>query len=383
MLLRAPIWLIAVTCASFAARSSTQDAPDSGPACRECSKIGWIACEEHKRGETAWEDSVLFCSVLADCPECRGVGWIDCPECDNPATDARLEEKRALARALRGPLEVYDRDMGRPLRKAESDHFILIWEVDSLKVDKRRREGHELMHVYIDRLEHLYDEYCSVLSVEDDEFRVKSKVFVWWLVGEQREAALRFASQSGAGGVKLMGAEAVYSVCGNRQFFRNDELLHRNIVHSVTHLLLSHQSPSMWLGNINGGWAEEGLAHWFEERLFGLCDNYCYEEQNTVTTFKGGKYKVALRKLLEADEAPPVTSVLNLNTDQLSGPQHAVTFSLVDYLIGRDAKGFNQLCKRLRSKVIARDALAEVFGMSPLELQVQWKAWVLATYPTR
>jgi len=383
MFRRSSIWLLAATCASFLAPSSAQDAPDSGPVCRACSSSGSIACGEHKRGEPAWEESVLFCSVVADCPECLGAGQVDCPKCENAASDARLEAKRALVSELRGPIERYDQEMGRPLRKAESEHFILVWEVDSLKVDKRRREGHELMHVYIDRLEHLYDEYCSVLSVEDAELRVKSKVFVWWLVDEQRQASLRFASQGSDRGMKLMGAESVYSVCANRQFFKDDELLHRNLVHSVTHLLLSHQNPSMWLGNIKGGWAEEGLAHWFEERFFGLCDNYCYEEQNTVLGFKGGKYKVALRKLLAAEEAPPVTSVLSLNTDQLSGPQHAVAFSLVDYLIGRDAEGFNELCKKLRSKLVARDALAEVYGMSPLELQEQWKAWVLATYPAR
>ena len=30
-----------------------------------------------------------------------------------------------------------------------------------------------------------------------------------------------------------------------------------------------------------------------------------------------------------------------------------------------------------------RDALQEVYGMSPLEFETQWKAWVLETYPTK
>ena len=200
---------------------------------------------------------------------------------------------------------------------------------------------------------------------------------------EQLEAALRFANQGSERGIKLMGAHAIYSVCGNRQFYRSDELLHRNVVHSVTHLLLAHQEPSMWIGNQKGGWAEEGLAHWFEDRYFGICDNYCYEEQNTLVGFKGGNYRPAVRKMVAAEDVPPVASVLDLNTDQLSLPQHAVAFSLVDYLLDRDAAAFNAVAKDLRRKVPARDALLSAYGLSPLELESQWKAWVLATYPSR
>ena len=52
-------------------------------------------------------------------------------------------------------------------------------------------------------------------------------------------------------------------------------------------------------------------------------------------------------------------------------------------LIHLDAEGFNELCRQRRRKVVARDSLKAVYGLSPLQLQEQWKAWVLATYPTR
>jgi hypothetical protein len=351
--------------------------------CKKCASTGRQACSEHKREECAWEDGVLFCSVVADCAVCAGAGFVDCPACEQPAAQDALTRKRERGAGLRANLERFDREMGRPLRKAESEHFEVVWEVDSLKVDKRRRDGHELLHIYVDRLERLYAEYCTVLGATPAEFREKAQVLVWWLPADQQAASLRFASQGAAFGIKLMGQHAVYSVCGNRQYYTSDEQLHRNIVHCVTHLLFAHQEPSLWIGNQRGGWAEEGLAHWFEDRFFGVCDNYCYEEQNTMVGFKSGNYRPAVRKLVADGEAPTLASLLELNTDQLSLPQHPVAFSLVDYLITQDAAGFNALAKDLRRKVPGRDAIKTHFGVSPLELETQWKAWVLATYPTR
>ena len=42
-----------------------------------------------------------------------------------------------------------------------------------------------------------------------------------------------------------------------------------------------------------------------------------------------------------------------------------------------------QLGKELRSGTPTREALAEVFGLTPLAFEAQWREWVLATYPTR
>ena len=137
----------------------------------------------------------------------------------------------------------------------------------------------------------------------------------------------------------------------------------------------------MWIGNLKAGWVEEGLAHVFEERIFGICDNYCYEEQNSNNDFKGGKYKVAMRKMIVEDKAPAVADVIQRNTDQLKLPEHAVAMSLVDYLLQREPGKFDAFGKQLRAKIGVREALAATFKLTPLELEVAWKAWVLETYP--
>jgi hypothetical protein len=373
-----------LACASalgFLAWLTPPQASPQEPVCKPCKSTGTQPCSEHPKEEAAWEKTALFCSYIADCAVCKGVGFVDCRDCENPVADKELAARATQVAALRKDVEKYDAEMGRKLRKAASTHFTLVWEIDSLKVEKRMLGAHELTHLYLDRLEALFAAYVELLQARPGDIVKRQRIFVWWLVGDQQEATLRFCQQGSANGVKLMGSESAYSVCGNRQFFTTDERLHRNLVHNVTHLLFAHETPSQWVGNLKGGWAEEGLAHVMEDRFFGICDNYCYEEQNSNADFKGGKFKVAVRKMVAEDKAPTVSDVMQRNTDQLKLPEHAVAMSLVDYLLQREPGKFDLLGKRLRAKVPVREALEGTFGLTPLTLEAAWRAWVLETYP--
>jgi hypothetical protein len=354
-----------------------------GPLCAKCKSTGRQTCPEHDKEKDvlAYEDDVWFCSDLADCATCGGTGFIGCPFCDNPEPEQELEARKKRIQAEKPILEKYDADMGRKLRKCSNEHYTLVWEIDSMKVDKRQCAGHELMHIYLQRLEQTYKDYTQVLKVKPTEFAQRARIFVWWTVSDQKNASLRFAQEGAERGMKLMGSSIAYSVCGNKQFFVTDAQLARNLAHCVGHLWFSHQEPSQWVGNKKGGWAEEGLAHWFEDRYFGICDTYCYEEQNTMVYFKGGKYRVALRKMVAEEQVPPVSEVLQLNSDQLTPAQHAVSFGIVDYLIHLDGAKFNAVGRMLRQQVNSRDALAKAYELSPLALEAAWKAWVLETYP--
>ena len=139
----------------------------------------------------------------------------------------------------------------------------------------------------------------------------------------------------------------------------------------------------MWIGDKKYGWADAGLAHWFEDRYFDKCTNYCYQEQNTRVDFKSGKYKPAVRKMVAAGKAPPVAAVFSRTIEDLTPEEHAISFSYVDYLLTLDGKKYNKMMKMLRRKVPTRDALKECYGFNPLQLEVKWREWVLETYPTR
>lgn len=372
-----------LTCFSAIPPASPAGEQDPGPRCAKCKSLGRLECPEHPKAECALEDEVLFCSWIADCEVCGGSGFVDCPRCANEAAEAELARRRAQVSARRKALAWIDETMGRAVRKVETEHMITVFEIDRLKVEKRQPSAHELLHIYGARMEQLARDYRSILGAREKDFREKPLVMVWWLPKDQKQASLRFCDQGMVAGVKLMGTHPRYSVCGNRQFFRGDEQLHRNLVHNVTHLLLSHQAPSFWIGNVKGGWADEGLAHWFEDRAFGICDTYCYQEQNTQIGFKGGRYRKAVRAMVAKGNITPAATVFTRNTDTLTPAENALAMSYVDYLMSLDPAKLNRLLAQLRSRVPTRDALKAVFGLSVLEFEARWKDWVLANYPSR
>lgn len=296
---------------------------------------------------------------------------------------AEAEARRAGVVAARERHAALDEAMGRSLRKAESAHFVVVWEMPGMKVGKKRFDEHAMLHLTLQRLEALYADYTQLFGVPDEAFAKKSRIFVWYLPDDHKRASQAFCDMYAPAGTKLMGPNPNYSVCGYSKLFKDDEQLHRNLVHCTTHLLFSHQYPSQWIGNLRGGWAEEGLAHLFEERGFGVCDTYCYQEQNTRYDFKGGKFKPALRKLVEEGEMPSLAGLMQRNTDQLEPAEHAVALAVVEYLVQRDAALFNQLGVKLRSRAESREVLQELYGLSILELEVALQAWVLETYPSR
>ncbi|MDE0896975.1 MAG: hypothetical protein OSB10_10370 [Planctomycetota bacterium] len=353
------------------------------PKCLKCKTTGKLVCPEHQKADALLEVDVDYCSFVYTDEVCGGTGWVSCPSCERSDVDLELGAKREKMPEIREIMVKMDEEMKFELHTAVSDHFVLTMEIDSLKVGKKRVKHHALIHLYLARLEKLYADYTTILQVKDSDFAERIRIFVWANDRDQADGSLRFCQQSAGEGVKLMGLHPTYSVCGTKRFHKGDEELHRNIIHNATHLLLSAQKPVDWIGNKKGGWADAGLAHWFEDRYFGVCDNYCYQEQNTNQDFKGGKWKPAVKKLVNMKEAPSVATVFTRNTGNLELDEHAVSFSYIDFLIQKDPKMLNLLLKRMRSKTPTRDALMEAFGLSVIEFGEEWEKWVKDTYPLR
>ncbi|MFN0245177.1 MAG: hypothetical protein ACKVWV_20015 [Planctomycetota bacterium] len=352
--------------------------------CTVCGATGKLCCQEHEGPQCAAEEDVLYCSVIAGCSACGGTGYVPCSACVNPEARKKLEERRASIPGRAGALESIDDTMGRPLRKAETAHFVFVWEMEGIKVDKRMVEPHEALHLYCTRMEALFADYCRTLAIDDSHFREKTWVFVWFLAKDHVDGSRKFCESSPTrGGVKLMGIHSRYSILGNRSQFRTDAQLHRNIVHSVSHLLLSAQRPTAWIGNMKGGWIDEGLAHWFEDRVSGICDNYCMQEANPNVSFENGKYRLGIRRLVAKGELPPIPDITSRNVDVLTVEMNAIVFSYVDYLIPLGADKLDALVKKLKNRIPASEAVRDVYGMNLLELEEKWKAWVLETYPVK
>jgi hypothetical protein len=206
---------------------------------------------------------------------------------------------------------------------------------------------------------------------------------IWRSPLDQRDAASRYTSGGSGKGVKLLGSPGVYTMVRDRNDHPQDDDLLRTLVHSVAHLLVSDLFDSVWLGNRKAGWVDEGIAHWFEDRACGQCTNFCYQEQNTLQAFKGGKWRQPVRSMVESGKFPGFAETSQKQSDQLTPAEHALVFSYVDFCLARDAKAFPELVKVLQKKKPAREALAAAYKLSMAEFEEEWKKWVLATYVKR
>ncbi len=374
---------------------------DPGPAkitCRTCENRGGRDCSRHRNGLLELEREVVRCSVATECSRCGGALIVDCKICRNVAVENAAEVRRQTARDwLAERREAVDEYTGgKGIMHCETAHVDLTFSFRGATVDKTKLDGHRLMHLYAQRIEQLRNEFMQLLELADSDFpdeqpeagvSARLHVYMFEELWDHRKIAPR-ATGIGAGsaGVKLMGVSLVYSMYRDGRVLPDDEAVHRSIVHNVTHLLLSSMKPTMWLGNRKHGWIDEGLAHYFEYRVDGHCTNFCYEEVGISpgAGFKGGKWRVALRKQLEAGALRKFTELYQKNSDQLDFEAHAHAFAWVEFLIAvHGGRKFADFVRWVKRTVPTREALRRVYGFGPLEFDQPFAAWVRETYPMR
>jgi hypothetical protein len=324
---------------------------------------------------------------VAACKKCGGASTIECGACANAAADAAAAARREAAAAwLAGRRDAVDRHVkGEGLLHARSAHVDLAFSIGPMTIDRKRLDTHHLMHLYLERIEMLRTRFSRTLGLDDDDFSARLQVYMFEDCADHQALAPRVAGGgSNSQSMKLMGADAVYCMCRDPRTMPDDEAVYRNIVHNVAHLLLSNMKPEQWLGNRKHGWADCGTAHWFEDLLTGKCTNFCYEEVGVSGGFKSGRWRVPIREYAEAGELEPFATVSSLNTDQLSGKQHAQAFAYVDFLIAtRGGETFAALLRLLKQGRPTRDALPESVGLTMLGFDAAFATWVKATYPLR
>jgi hypothetical protein len=276
----------------------------------------------------------------------------------------------------------------------KSAHVDLTFSLAPMTVGKRKLDTHRLMHLYLERIESIRRSFCELFALTDRDFplageQVSPRLQIYMLgdPADHRELTPRVTGISAAGaGVKLMGATSVYCMLDDKRILPDDEAVHRNIAHSVAHLLLANALPCAWIGNKKHGWVDEGVAHYFEYRVDGRCSNFCYEEVGLApgANFAGGRWRVAIRKLVEAGDSRKFTAIYTKNSDQLDFVDHAHAFAYVEFLIARyGGERFADFVRLVKRKTPTRDALRDAFGISLLAFDDAFSEWVRATYPLR
>ena len=349
---------------------STGVAAQDSTGCRSCEGHGHLPCKRH---DHELEERVEFCSIAIACQQCEGALARDCKSCPNPAGDAALAKRRQDSAAwVAGRRQhVDERTRGKEIEHIRTRHVDLTFSVRDLTVGKQKLDQHDLMHLYAQRLEDLRQLFCDTLGVGDRDFSARLEIYVFRDAADHRALAPHVVGgSSSATSGKLLGATAVHCLYHDRNAAPGDEGLWRSLVHNVTHLLLANMKPAMWIGNRKSGWIDEGLAHWFEDKLTGRCLNYCYQEVAiaTGTNYKGGRFRVPIRKLVDAGKLKSFSELATLNTDQLSGEDHAHAFACVDFLLDRfGGKQLTKLVRGLKNEEPLRDALQAACAIDLLQ----------------
>jgi hypothetical protein len=97
--------------------------------------------------------------------------------------------------------------------------------------------------------------------------------------------------------------------------------------------LLSNLYDGVWTGNLKGGWLDEGVAHLYENRLFGEVSNWCYLTDEQLKPLKLGRFESTVANAVASDECPSFTSVASLDTVAMSPSNACSPWSYCDYLV--------------------------------------------------
>ncbi len=182
-------------------------------------------------------------------------------------------------------------------------------------------------------------------------------------------------------GSKRFGPRAVYSVLQNPKHLGTDAALHRNLVHNVTHLLLSAVSPHGWIGERGHGWLDAGLAHHFESALVdGSCDCMCHHERAQLPLLVSGNWIDRARTARNKRYFATFRRLFGKDTSRLSADEHLFAFALVRYLVTRDGRRLGRAIRGMKHGKNAQHALESAFECSLSQLEAAFAAWLDADF---
>jgi len=346
--------------------------------CRKCEDTGALPCARCAKDPCVAEQPFAFCSVAAACPDCAGVGLQRCPRCDTePALD--LEQRRSEIAAWVETVRPVDEFMEREPLHVASANFTLTWDIPRIDL-KSASAPHAAAHVYLDRLEELRLDFKERVGAGDGDFLAPTHAMLWSRRQDQEQASLKYTLQPSSTESKLMGAAPFVSIYYDKGHLHDESELHQALVHQTVHCLLSNVFDGIWVGNIRGGWVDEGLAHWYETSLFGAVRHYCYVESDSIRSFKFGRWEATVRVAVDADENLGLLAVTGRNTVDMTPEQRMYAWSFCDYLLRARAGSFGPVARALKQKQSLKEALATGLDVSPFELERDWRTWVRATY---
>ncbi len=174
---------------------------------------------------------------------------------------------------------------------------------------------------------------------------------------------------------------------------RHDTALHNDLIFNTVHGLCDgfrHYSYDLPV------WIREGLAHWFERRNDPRWNTFTQNEGGLADKRPLWRWEPETRRLVAAGKGTPFSEMYTWRDySQIAFEDHILMWSRWDFLMTKDREQFARFMFAVKGRVdpktwlvdqadlvgATREALREIYGLSPLALDEEWRAWVLKTYP--
>jgi hypothetical protein len=268
------------------------------------------------------------------------------------------------------------------------------------------------MHLYAQRAENLYAEWCAMAGVTDADFGEGKAVRSGKYLGlPDKFLVLLFDKQSDLARYmdRFCGVKADKSY---RHYHQKSSqmlaVLAREGFEDANELALqSHFAYSLAMNFTNGYmgyyydlpcWLLEGIAHGFARKVPTKFVNISIEDE-AVDAQRQHLWPQRIRARVGFDHFPKAADLLAVQDPKgLDYAAHLMSWSRVDFLRKQDEVAFGKLVKGLKTlslpatggtlpfaQVHARqlELLQELYGLDPESFDARWKEHVLKTYPKK
>jgi len=406
------VLLLAALASAQVAPTAPEPAPEPLPGearCGFCRTTGRTSSGADSKFDLELESGptwkVEFCSMAHESDN-MGLPWAPCPRCKTPSLHDRAQkewdQRKTDGDAWLKERRRVDRVAGadKPLLHLQTTHLILVWNVPKTTTkDKKNHDAHEAVHLYARRMEEFYARIQSTFGITD---RNNMKNRHTLMVLEESDQALQcgpaYTMLQGLPTVKRAGGsnhDSVMVTWWDRATFPKEADMWRHVIHNFTHALTAVYYDMTWFKpgkvglsppwlNDKYGWLDEGLAHWFEWDYDKRCETYCFREQTTDSRWGTDDWRKNIYKAVSGGDIPSFAEVVTKPSQSLDAKEHQFVWSWVDFLMQRDASVMGKAMKMAKMEHETRELLKESWGLSMLEFEVKWKAFVLETYaPTK
>lgn len=332
-------------------------------------------------------DEIEFSSwVIETDTKGHGLPWYPCERCRNQTLKAEAEKEfnRLVNQKLKWveSRRKIDEELEatEPLLHLETEHFKWVWTIPELTYKKRKYRSHEALHLYAMRMEAFYDEFLRVHRITEKDLS-PTKHFLLCFEREiiaKRACPLYGKQASPSGRVTLQGVPSVCVKWMDPMRIPTEEYFYRDLIHSVTHLLVAVYHQPWWL--FESGFAYEGLAHWWEIYYTDMATSTCMREIDSMRNWVAAKWEQKVKKAVLANKCPSIVSLLGINGGSLPAREHIFSWSIMDYMMFLDPKKTLDFCLELKKNKPAREAFYNVWGTSILNFDMQWKEYVKKEY---